>query len=318
MIFLYASQGHPLRPEGQLIYQLHNLIWIKPLQALREKGDPIASICCDDARYMKSLAWTNFAIYMGFLVSIIVCIPLKYPGWLTWVLFIPEWIQTGAGAWLGPHAILFGFHLVPYTVISVGLGYVSIMPGCTIMRPGIREKLLTLKLPPGEILKSLTRITNLLIIRYLLFFMLIAAILRVVLITLQLGDFDVLIAEYGMNPYFGIAVDITCLILMIHGKIFSSYYCSMVFPQVWKAFLLSIWMTIEYWILFAILYFINTEFLYPLIFKAELELNTISLNWVLYANWIMTGCVGTLYAYFLMARSSIYKRWNLTQAVATA
>jgi hypothetical protein len=292
-----------------LIDKLHKFIWAKPLQSLKDKGDPVASLCCDDLSSQRTIAWINFAMYTAFLVSIFVYVPIKYPGWLTWVLFIPEWLQAGSDAFLGPHALLFFFHIIPYSVISIGLGYVSVIPGCAIMNPPLHDNLRELNIAHDQILKSLVKITNLLIVRYLFFLMLVTALLRMVVVAIEMSNGNTMIAEYGMNPFFGVAVDITCLILMIYGKIFSSYYCSMVFPKLFHAFLLSIWMTIEYWILFAFLYILNTRLFVPLIFGSSVD--AINLNRILYANWILTGVIGTLIAYHFMAKSSIYKKWNL-------
>ena len=291
-----------------MIERFHNLIWKVPLQSLKANGNLIAGLCCDDPSNQRTLAWTNFAMYAAFIFSIFVCVPIKYPGWLTWVMFIPEWLKSGTDAFLGPHALLFFFHIVPYSVISIGLGYVSVVPGCAIMNPPLHDKLRDLELKPDVILKSLIQITNLLIVRYLFFLMLITAMLRMVVVAIEMSNGKTMIAEYGMNPFLGIAIDITCIILMIYGKIFSSYYCSMVFPKLFHAFLLSIWMTIEYWILFAFLYIINTRFFVPLLFGDVID--TINLNNILYANWMLTGLTGTLLAYFFMARSSIYKKWK--------
>jgi hypothetical protein len=271
-------------------------------------------ICCHDHSLDKAVTYVNFFMYASFVIALVVYLPNKYPGWLTWVLFIKEWMNTGSKAILSPLAVLFLFHIIPYTVISIALGFVSVVPGCSLhLSDPDGEKLRESGVTGPEMLRSMIRITMTLVGRYFFILMGTGIALRFLVVSLQLSFEGAHMVEYGMNPYEGMIVDFTCLGLMIFGKIFSSVFCSMKYPKIIPAFLLSIWMTIEYWILFTFVYLVGTKFVVPLAFEGKTE--SINMNLVLYSCWVVTGMIGTTIAYF-MIRSSVYDHVKKVRAIS--
>lgn len=287
-----------------MITYLNNYFWTKPYENLADNGDRVAKLCLHDNSQDKIIAQTNFWLYFTFLVAIFAYIPNEYPGWLTWVLYLKEWLNQGSGSEYIQFTILFFFHVIPYTIISLSLGYVSIVPGCQLLNIDPESHaMMELGITRREILRSLVRITVKIIAKYFFLFMTVGIGIRAIVVTTQLYSGHVSFDDYGMNPYLGMLADFVCLGLMIFGKIFSSFYCSVKYPKYFPAFLLSIWMTIEYWLLYMGIYYLNSRLLMS-------GLNEANPNTVLYISWIMTGVIGTALAWYFMAQSSVMKNFT--------
>jgi len=300
----------------KLLSYLYRLLWTRPLETLRNNGNRIAAVCCPDHTFDRAMKNVSFCMYLAFLLALVVYLPNRYPGWLTWVLFIPEWLKTGTSVFLSPLAILFTFHIIPYTVVSLALGFLSVVPGCTfLLKDPAGEQIRALGISRKEALQSFINILVTLVARYFFILMILGAVLRFAIISLQLSVEYAELIDYGMNPYLGMAADIVCLGLMIYGKIFSSVYCSMKFPNIVPAFLLSIWMTIEYWILYTVVYLVASRLVIPRVFEGNLDL--VNMNMVLYSSWVVTGIIGTTVAYW-MIKSSVYERFGKLKAFGTA
>jgi len=287
-----------------LINWFNNLIWQRPYEALAKNGDRVARLCLRDSSQDRVIGLTNFWLYLTFLVAIFAYIPSEYPGWLTWVLYLREWLGKGSDSQYMQFTVLFFFHVVPYTIISLSLGYVSIVPGCQLLNVDPEDHaMMELGITRKEILNSLVRITYKVIAKYFFILMIGGIGIRALVVTWQLSTGAVSFDDYGMNPYVGMLADCTCLGLMIFGKIFSSFYCSVKFPKYFPAFLLSIWMTIEYWLLYTIILFLNSRFFMVGLYEANP-------NTVLYISWIITGVLGTTAAWYWMAKSSVFTRYK--------
>jgi len=293
-----------------LITAFHRLFWQKQLKAIADSGDRVAVLVIKDRTRDLTIAIVNFSMYAAFLVAIFVYVPNEFPGWLTWILFIREWINEGGqSAVMSPYAELFCFHLLPYTVISISLGYVSIAPGCALLSTDHSGKHLVEKeISETEIIKSLVSICLKLVAKYMFAVIALGAAVRFVFLFIHIADGNLEIADYGMNPYLGSVIDIICLGLMIFGKIFSSIYCSMKFPAYLPAFLLSIWMTIEYWLLYIFIFILGNNVIVPLIFGADRD--AVNLNVVLYTSWIVTGCLG-IWLSWLMIVNGVRSRMKI-------
>lgn len=283
---------------------LNNVLWLRPYQSLADKGDRIAWLCIREGSQNKTIAHVNFWMYLTFIVALGAYVPFEYPGWLTWVLYLREWLGKGSESRYMGFTVLFFFHVIPYTIISLSLGYVSIVPGCQLLKIDPHgHAMMELGVSRKEILKSLVRITFRLIVRYYFLLMTLGFVMRLVFVSARLSTAETSLGSYGMNPFLGMVADFVCLGLMIFGKIFSSFYCSMKYPQYFPAFLLSIWMTIEYWILYSIILFLNSRILMRGIYDANP-------NDVLYISWVITGIIGTTIAWYTMAKPSVFKKFK--------